>query len=179
MLSPRSTAMLCLPHLWFCSFFCNGLHLSHSKVHSSILESIPLPTALPSLTPGVVALCPSQQLPPQARTLSQTGNPHSPPLSQRSQGTWGPWAPRTGPSCLPPLQKDNLGIGRAGMCWQSCQKCWDGVGRGCQPPSTFISITTGPADSPIPPYRAGHQDVKHLPQGQGENRGNPPALLQC
>lgn len=154
--SPRSTAVLCFPHLWLCSSFCNRLHLSHFKANSFILESIPLPTALPSLIPGVVALCPSQQLPPQIETLSQTGNPDSPPLSPRSQGTWDPWAPRTGPSCLPPLQKDNLGMGRARTCWQSSQKHLEGMGWGCQPLSTFIGTAAGLADSPIPHDGAGH-----------------------
>lgn len=56
----------------------------------------------------------SQQLPSQLETLSQTGNPNSPLPSQHSRGTWGPWAPHTDPSCLPSLQRDNLGMGRAG-----------------------------------------------------------------
>lgn len=122
MFSPCSTAMLCYPHFCLCS--CNGLHLSCFK---AVFFPIASPSDLPSLTPVIVAFCPSQQLPPQPKTLSQTGDPNSPPLSQRSQGTWGPWAPRTGPSCLPPLLKENLGVGRAGMCQQNSYKCWDGM----------------------------------------------------
>lgn len=73
--SPWNTAVLCFPHLWLGSIFCNRLYLPHFKANCFILESIPLPTSLPSLTPGVIALCPSQQLPPRLRPSPRQRTP--------------------------------------------------------------------------------------------------------
>lgn len=58
MFSLQSTALLCSPHLWLCCSSFNGLPLSNINKHF-ILEIIPFPTALPSLTPRVTALGPS------------------------------------------------------------------------------------------------------------------------
>lgn len=76
-----------------------------------ILENIPFPLPFPGSLLWALPL-PAASIP--AGDPLPHREPNSPPPSQHSRGTWGPWAPHTDPSCLPSLQRDNLGMGGAG-----------------------------------------------------------------